>query len=126
MSRCSTLALFSKSSWTTSMWPSFAAEINEVQLSCLQRQPVNTATPTELNSSRPNLNPSSTERPENRHSSTYQLIVPGAHEDTVERLKSQSNTCLLFVLSVCVSMSQKISVCQCVIAGYRYVRVLTA
>lgn len=40
MSRCSRLTLFSSSSLTTSMWPSFAAEISAVQQSCTHRQPV--------------------------------------------------------------------------------------
>lgn len=77
MSRCSGFALFSSSSLTTSMWPSLAAEISAVQQSCVHEQ---TVTPGSALRSQ-----TSGETPVQflKTASTYQLIVPGAHGNTV-------------------------------------------
>lgn len=75
MSRCSGLALFSSSSFTTSMWPSLAAEISAVQQSCAYKQ---TITPgSVLESHTPGGSPVQLRK--KRSLWTYQLTVPGAH-----------------------------------------------
>lgn len=86
MSRCSRFALFSKSSLTTSMWPSLAPEINAVQQSCAQRQPLTVRTPIRLKIQfDKRMSEIYLRWPRNGQStqSTYQLIVPGAHGNTV-------------------------------------------
>lgn len=73
------------------MWPSLAAEINAVQQSCTQRQPVTVGTPIRLKIQfDKRLSEIEVGWPRNGRStqSTYQLIVPGAHGNTVSHIQT--------------------------------------